>query len=127
MPLERSAPNKFSDYIKAPPTGGVIDAITHQHQPTEQHQMNREMALPYIAYCIDDALSERVVTDMPPNARLVGWQCGFEPMFVAVWSYLPDTSLTDDEAAELATNLLAEKNWFGEGYDGDIHEPDYII
>lgn len=74
--------------------------------------MNREQAIPYIGYAVDDALSERRAKDMPDNARLVGWQCGFgDPMFVAVWSYL-GVPLDDDEAEELAFDLLDEKSWF---------------
>jgi hypothetical protein len=84
--------------------------------------MKREMALPYVSYYLDDALSERAATDMPANARLVGWQCGFEPMFVAVWSYL-NVQLDDDEAAEIATDWLIERKWFA----GEPVEPDYII
>lgn len=84
--------------------------------------MTRDQALPYVSFCVDDALSERKLSDAPPNARLVGWQCGFEPLFVAVWSYL-DVALSDDEAAEIATDLLVEKKWFA----GEATAPDYII
>jgi hypothetical protein len=83
--------------------------------------MTRDMALPYVSYCLDDALSERDIADMPANARLVGWQCGFEPLFVAVWSYL-DVRLDADEAEEIATDFLAERNWFGE-----VRPADYVI
>ena len=51
--------------------------------------MTREDALPYISVCLDDAMSVQSIDSMPPDARLVGWQAGFEPLFVAVWSYLP--------------------------------------
>lgn len=71
----------------------------------------RNQALPYVSYYVDDALNERHSIDMPANARLVGWQCGFEPLFVAVWSYL-DVELSADEAEEIATDLLQEKHWF---------------
>lgn len=87
--------------------------------------MTREQALEYISYCVDDALSERDIKDMPTNpklVKLVGWQCGFEPLFVAVWSYL-DLELDDDEAEELATELLIEKKWF----NGKPHSADFII
>lgn len=84
--------------------------------------MTRDEALPYIAYAVDDALAIRDLKDMPDNARLIGWQCGFEPMFVAVWSYL-GVRLDDDEAVELATDLLVERNWFA----GEACEPDYVI
>lgn len=85
--------------------------------------MTRDQALPYIGYCVDDALSERNTSNMPANARLIGWQCGFEPMFVAVWSHLTDIALDDDEAIERATDLLTEKKWFADGPT----EPDYVI
>jgi hypothetical protein len=52
---------------------------------------------------------------MPANARLVGWQCGYAPLFVAVWSYLGSDALPDlAEAEELATDLLQEKRWFAD-------------
>jgi hypothetical protein len=84
--------------------------------------MNRQQAIPYIAHCVDDALAERDVKDMPDNARLVGWQCGFEPMFVAVWSYLGGR-LDCGTAQDLALDLLTEKGWFGD----NEREPDYIL
>lgn len=90
--------------------------------------MTREQALPYISFAVDSALSERDVADMPANARLVGWQCGFEPLFVAVWSYLGDTQgnldrLDDDEAEEIAADLLLEKAWFAD----EVTPADYIL
>jgi len=84
--------------------------------------MTREQALPYISFCVDDALAERSIDDMPNNARLIGWQCGFEPLFVAVWSYLR-VELDDEEAEELATTLLMERKWFSDGPKA----ADYII
>lgn len=84
--------------------------------------MTRERALPYVSYCVDDALSERSIKDMPANARLVGWQCGFEPLFVAVWSYL-DVRLGDDEAEEIAADFLCERKWFA----ATRRDADYII
>jgi len=91
-------------------------------KPKVLPMMTREQALPYVAYCVDDALSERKKEEMPDTARLVGWQCGFEPMFVAVWSYL-DLELDDDEAEELAVELLIEKKWFS----GKPTPADYVI
>lgn len=84
--------------------------------------MQRSDALRYVSFAVDDALSERRPEEAPENARLVGWQCGFEPFFVAVWSYLGG-QLSEDEAVELATDLLDEKGWFSDG----PCEPDYII
>lgn len=84
--------------------------------------MNRAQALPYIGHCIDDALSPRDRSEMPDNARLVGWQCGFEPVFVAIWSYL-DVALDDSEAIEIATDYLSERKWFAD----EPTAPDYVI
>jgi len=89
--------------------------------------MQRAEALTYLSFAVDDAMNERTLDEMPRDARLVrlvGWQCGFEPLFVAVWSYLPDTRLDAEEAAELATDLLLEKKWFA---DPQQTEPDFII
>jgi len=85
--------------------------------------MNRNQALPFVSFGVDDALSIRDASEAPANARLVGWQCGFEPVFVAVWSYLPDTKIDDDDAIELATDALEERQWFADGPS----EPDYIL
>lgn len=92
--------------------------------------MNRTRALPYVSYAVDNALSPRDPKDAPANAVLVGWQCGFEPLFVAVWSYLQDTqgnasTLDADEAVELATDLLQERKWFSDNENPP--EPDYVI
>ncbi|VTU32006.1 hypothetical protein H4CHR_02923 [Variovorax sp. PBS-H4] len=86
--------------------------------------MNRTDALPYIGHCVDDCLSPRDVSEMPANARLVGWQCGFEPMFVAVWSYLEGDRVDTDTAIDIATDLLDELDWFC----GELPSPpDYVI
>lgn len=86
--------------------------------------MTREQALPYVSYVVDDALSDNHrLSDMRSDARLVGWQCGFEPLFVAVQSSIPDVRPGDDEAAEIATDYLAEHGWFAD----EPTEPDYII
>lgn len=85
--------------------------------------MKREDALKYVGYCVDNALAERKVEEIPYNARLIGWQAGAELMFVAVWSCLGGR-VSDDEAEELALDLLEEKKWFD---DGQVTKPDYII
>ncbi len=95
--------------------------------------MTRETAIPYVSFVVDDALNGRelgadihaIVRERGQFAyasRLVGWQCGFEPLFVAVHSYL-DVAISDDEATELATDYLIERGWFA----GEPTEPDYII
>jgi hypothetical protein len=90
--------------------------------------LTREQAREYISFCVDDALNERSIDDMPDNARLVGWQCGFEPFIVAVWSYLPGVKLLDVDAEDIATDLLVERSWFSTmGVDGDPPPPDFIL
>lgn len=84
--------------------------------------MNRIDAIQYVSLCVDDALSVRSIDDMPANARLVGWQCGFEPLFVAVWSYL-GIRLDADDAIEIATDLLTERHWFSDM----PMDPDYVL
>ena len=83
--------------------------------------MKRETAIEYIGHHVDDAGSPHAqpITDC---TKLVGWQCGFETMFVAVHSYL-NCACDDDEAKELATDYLCEIGWFGD----DIREPDFIM
>jgi hypothetical protein len=85
--------------------------------------MKRSDALKYIGHHVDDAQS----TDEKPvtcRTTLVGWQCGFEPMFVAVNSYLPDCIVDESEAIDLAWDSLDEKGWF----DGsESRPPDYVF
>jgi hypothetical protein len=94
--------------------------------------MNREQAIPYVSFVVDDALNGRrlgfgindIRESEPFNhaSILIGWQCGFEPLFVAVHSYL-DVELDDDEAIELATDFLSEREWFA----SEPSEPDYLL
>ena len=88
----------------------------------EVKTMNRIDALKFVAVGVDNALCPREPSDAPANARLIGWQCGFEPMFVAAWSYLGGR-LNDDEAVELATDLLVERKWFA----GEPTAPDFVV
>lgn len=85
--------------------------------------MTREQVLPYIAFVLDEALRTHPVSEMLPNATLVGWQCGFEPMFVAVQSYLPDTTVDELDAVDIATDYLSEIGWFAD----EPTEPDYVL
>lgn len=79
-------------------------------------------ALPYVSYVLDTALSpDHSVADVGPGAVLVGWQCGFEPLFVAVVATY--TAPDEDEAVEIATDYLEEIGWFG----GAVREPDFVL
>jgi hypothetical protein len=88
-----------------------------------KQEQRRENALTYVGPHVDDAGSaqEKPITD---RTRLVGFQCGFEPMVVAVHSYLPDCECDDDEAEELAVDYLDEIGWF-EGSSRE-HSADFI-
>ena len=102
--------------------------------------MTREQAIPYVAYVVDDSGCGRELGADPhaivrepaenPNnvtlftyaSRLVGWQCGFEPLFVAVHSYL-DVRISDQEAEEMAADYLEEIGWFS----GERTPADYVL
>ena len=93
--------------------------------------MTYEQAKPYVGFVVDDSGNGRMATiESDRHARqcakyrpvLVGWQCGFDPMFVAVYSYL-DVRLDDSKAIELVTDYLTELKWF----NGEETEPDYVI
>jgi hypothetical protein len=81
----------------------------------------------YVAFGVDDAgqLYSAGYQAAPIGTRMaiVGWQCGFEPMCVAVWSYLPDCVVAGDDAVDIATDALAERRWFA----GEPIEPDFVI
>jgi hypothetical protein len=82
--------------------------------------MIRADAIEYVAYTVDDSLNARDRGEpgfaVPDHARLVGWQCGFEPMVVAVFSYLPGIHLTDEDAEGIARDYLEEIKWFSETF-----------
>ena len=91
--------------------------------------MNRERAEKYVAFIADDAGSFRdpagLWCDRPTDYDwLIGWQCGFESLFVRVRSYLPEIHLDETAAIDLAIDGLQERKWFAMGM---IICPDYII
>jgi hypothetical protein len=80
-------------------------------------------AIPYIGFHVDTAQSPDPFPLHEGPVTLVGWQCGFVLMFVAVRCYL-GTVVGYDEAVELATDYLKEANWFG--FD-DPRGPDHLL
>lgn len=76
--------------------------------------MSRAQLLPYVAFGVDDAMAiiEKPTAEQLARATLVGWQCGFEPMAVAVWSYLPNCTVDECDAEALAIDALIERGWF---------------
>jgi hypothetical protein len=85
--------------------------------------VTREEALPFVSYVLDDALSPHPVAELLPNAVLVGWLCGFDPVFVAVQSYLPNTTVDRTDAVDIAIDYLTELGWFA----AEETAPDFII
>jgi hypothetical protein len=78
--------------------------------------MKRIQAIPYVSFTIDSHRNIKPVSRVPDNAILVGWQCGFEPLFVAV-----DSDIGDPE--QIATSFLEKRCWFS----GEPTECDYYI
>lgn len=87
--------------------------------------MKKSDVLEYVSHCIDDTGTVRPMSEMPDDAVFVGWQCGFEPMFVAVWSD-DGWQLDENEAEELATDYLQEIGWFSDSLEVN-HNADYIL
>jgi hypothetical protein len=92
-------------------------------------------ALPYVAHVIDTAGSaDRKLSDIQGRAVLVGWQCGFEPLFVAVIDCYSDADGRprdlpgEQEAMELAEEWLRELKWFARDNDvPDANPPDHVV
>lgn len=89
--------------------------------------MTRIDALQYVTWILDDAGSARRPNEGEPidvQARILVWQCGFEPFVVAVKSYLPNVTIDNEEAIDIATDFLLETKWF----DGlNRTDPNYIL
>lgn len=94
--------------------------------PNKEATMNRTTALQYVGHAVDDTGAVRTGEQIPDHARLVGYQCGFEPMFVAVWSYL-GVRLDDEEATELADDYLSEIGWFASQDDDIDRSPTMVL
>ena len=56
------------------------------------------------------------------KVTLVGWQCGFEPMFVAIKSPMEECSVLTESAVRKAKKYLLEIGWFSEDA---VRDPDY--
>ena len=79
--------------------------------------------LPYVSHVLDTASSpDHTIADIGPGTYLVAWQCGFEPMVVAVVASYTEAMDVDD-AEEIARDWLEEIGWFS----GEPAEADYIV
>ena len=92
--------------------------------------MNFKEAIPYVIKIVDTALHAQdcIGKDVArllegKKCKLVGWQCGFEPTFVAVVDAY-DCDVDDDEAECIATDYLREAAWFN---DAKPDPADFII
>jgi len=74
--------------------------------------MTKLDVIPQIVYVLNDALSLVPKAKLRTDARLIGWYSEFDPMFVAVQSFLPDVVLDKDEAIEIAMEYLDEIGWY---------------
>lgn len=83
--------------------------------------MTKQEAIEYVGHhLLIDArpIDPRPITD---RTYLVGWQCGFEPMFVAVHDHLD--YLDESDAEQIALEYLEKIGWFT---DGPV-DADYLI
>lgn len=87
----------------------------------------KDQILENTAYVLDDSLNEHSIAELTgeklESAIFVVYQCGFEPMAVAVVSYMPNVKITEEEAEEIAKDFLIEKNWFS----GEPRDADYFV
>lgn len=79
-------------------------------------------ACAHVGLAVDNTCAERKTCEMPMESRYVGWH---DPrgslFFVAVWNYLK-TTVDDEEAVELATDIALEN-----GYTWCGRAPDYVL
>jgi hypothetical protein len=82
--------------------------------------MEKNNAIEYVGHHLEDIgpIDARPITD---QTYLVGWQCGFEPMFVAVHDHL--NYLDESDAEQIAIDHLEKIGWFT---DGPV-DADYIL
>ena len=76
--------------------------------------MTRQDAEKHVRYRLDTAESDESQA-LLDKCTLVGWQCGFEPLFVAVYDYVLDCRPTEEDAEEIASGYLSEIGWFSDG------------
>ena len=70
---------------------------------------------PHISYVLDTALSpDHGADEIGPGTYLVGWQCGYEPLVVAVIASYTE-AVDEADAEEIAADYLEEIGWFGAG------------
>lgn len=80
-------------------------------------------ALPFVSHVLDTALSpDHNVSEIGKGTYLIGWQCGFEPLFVAVIASYTE-AMDASDAEEIAADYLDEMGWFANG----VTDADHIL
>lgn len=86
---------------------------------------SREQAFKYVSFVISEEGKE-----LPPDslnqktAILVGWQCGFEPLFVAIQDEDgEELHVSEADAEDIAKEFLLKKKWFSEN---EAEDCDYV-
>jgi hypothetical protein len=89
---------------------------------------NRQDAVRYVGHYLRVGVGMWLASPpypITPNVTLVGWQCGFEPMFVALRPTTPEEEvIMSDCAIAVASRFLIDFGWF-KGIE--IREPDYVL
>lgn len=79
--------------------------------------------IPFVSYVLDTALSPDHRNDeIGEGTYLVGWQCGFEPLVVAVIASYTE-AVDGDDAEDIAADYLEEIGWFR----GGATQADYVV
>ncbi len=89
----------------------------------------KRQALSMASYFVNDALSEMKASEVPADlsrVQFVAFPAGFEPLVVAVWSYMDGVKVDADEAIEIAADLLLEKGWL-QSADDAAADNAYVI
>ena len=76
----------------------------------------RTLLIGNVSFAVDTAMADRTgEAAIPENARFVLWPVAAKNsvVVVAVWSYIPETSVDDDEAVSLSKELLDEYSYRG--------------
>lgn len=89
---------------------------------------SRKTALKYVSFVLDPGGRKLPNSKLDPKQSiLVGWQCGFEPLYVAinVGGY---GKMDESHAEDLAREFLESKGWFkAEDLVDEDKECDYIL
>lgn len=93
-------------------------ACTEMPELTDEQcdMLNQDRIKELTSFVVDDALAEHPVSAIKDryDVTYVGFDAGFEPLYVAVISYLPGCTVDAEAACEIAIDLLLEKKWFAD-------------